>query len=357
MYKIIPLLLILLIFSCNPKPENIEAKKRLINNHDTDQYNPPVKSLDIQLSELKNSNQKAIGKILESPYRYLSEKLKAHKSKTSAELAYSRVNKVKIPKYKPVVPKKDEGASDRELPPEVHNFLSLSENIYIEHDKGNNFMVKLDNSMGYKKDIRWINKILYINDDSDRYTTRKSIDNEHLKTLNEPSLLLSKVLEMISYKITASYQEEKTYNNRSVLVFNFKKSDTPYKKDVKINKKSVIKDISGLLYVDKETYAPIFIDLTIKWRFESRIKNKKTKKPQFIDAKFTIKRNTTNIGDETIDINTPEQDKILNVKIPPSEADAEEKILNFKKGHSAIDKLKKEKEKREKLLGITKKKK
>lgn len=356
MYKIIPLLLIALILSCSPRQENIDAKKKLINNHDINQYDPPVKSLGIQLSELKASNEKAIAKVLESPYRYLSEKLKAHKSKTYIKLTYSRVTKVEIPKYKPVIPKKDHGASDRKLPPKVNNFLSLSENIYIEHDKANNFMVKLDNSMGYKKDIRWINRILYINDDSDRYTTRKSVDNEHLKTLNEASLLFTKVLEMISYKITASYREDKTYNNRNVLVFNFKPLEKPYKK-TNINKNSKIKEIKGSLYVDEETYAPIFIDLTIKWRFKSRIKNKKTNKPEFIDANFTIKRDTTNIGDNSIDIKTPEQDKLLNTKIPPSEADAEEKILNFKKGHSAIDKLKKEKEKREKLLGITKKKK
>jgi len=357
MYKIIPLVVIILMFSCSPKKENIEAKKKLVNNHDINQYAPPVKSLDIKLSELKSSDTKAIGKVLNSSYNYLAQKLKAHKSKTFSKLEYSRAVKVKIPEYEPVIPKENEGASDRKLPPVLKNFLSISENIYIEHDNGHNFSVKLDNSMGYKKDIRWINKILYINDDSDRFTTRRSIDNEHIKTLNEPSLLLLEVLKMISYKITATYKEDKTYNSRNVLAFEFKPMDKPYKEGVKINKKSKIETISGTLYIDKETYAPIFIDLTIKWRFESKVKNKKTNKPEFINAKFVIKRDTTSIGDSSIDIKTPEQDKLLNVKIPPSEANAEEKILNFKKGHSAIERLRSEKKKREKLLGITKKKK
>jgi len=353
MYRLIPLIILSLLFSCSPKQENIEAKKKLLENQDITPYNPPVKSLDINLSDLKSNKKQAIGKVLETPYLYLSQKIKAHKSKTYAKLTYSRAKKVEIAKYEKIKPKKDKGASDRVLPSIKKNIISLSENIYIEHDKGNNFKVVLDNSMGYKKDIRWINKILYINDDSDKFTMRKSENNEHLKTLNEPSQLLSKVLEMISYRITASYKDNKDYNGRDVLVFEFKSLDEPYKK-FEMKSKSEIKDITGSIYIDQATYSPIFIDLEINWSFKSKVKNKLTNEPELIDAQFIIKRNTTSIGDESIDIKTPEQEKVLNVKIAPSEADAEEKILNFKKGHSSLDKLRKEKKERDKLLGITK---
>ncbi len=342
MKKTIFLLSILLILSCSSNDKNKQAKQRLINGKDKNPYVIKVENLKINNDKLdKNMNE--FEKALFMSYSYIHSKLGGFKAKVSSEIIYSRAKKLQFDDFDKKVPNINEGASDKKMPPVYNNVINLKQEIDFEHSVSENFSTKIKNNMGYSKEIRWINEILFVKSNREKFSYRKSIEDEHVKYKEESIKLLKEFFKLNDYKFEINYSKSSEYENKKVKVYTLSAGDKSYKNKNE-NKKIKIKitACNGEIFLD-ENHIPLKIDIYIK--SSSIFKEKE------IIKEFKYSRKIYDIG-KKIDIKTPEN-TFVSV-IPPSEEDAEEKILSFKKGHSAIEKLRKKKEKYEKIIGKTK---
>jgi len=345
--KILILLLLITLLSCTQRDENKLAKKRLLNDKDSNPYVAVIKPLNIDSSKFEK-DMLEFEKSFLMPYSYIANRVGAHRSETKTELTYSRVDKIKVADLDVTVPVKDDGASDKKLPPVVNNLLTLTQTTLIEHTKGENFHIKTDNNMGYGKDIKWINQILFIKSKGERYTHRSSINNEHLTYKEEGVTLLKEFIKMNHYMFSVSFKKDSTYEGRDVKIYTLNSAETSYKKsEVPKNDFKLLK-VKGEIYIDSKNMVPLKINIDIVSEFKSSKFKNKLGKAQRVKKEIKYERKIYDIGKE---IMVEPAKESFNTRINPSEEDAEEKILAFKKGHSVIEKLKKKNKKYRKMIG------
>ncbi|MBN2693346.1 hypothetical protein JXR93_01665 [bacterium] len=340
---IIFLLILITLISCGEN-KNRHSKEKFLKQEEHNPYLPKLTPPSINENRLKEGDMIEFEKIFNLSYGYTTEAFGAHKSVTKSSITFERDKKLsnEIPNVKV---DKDKGASDENMPPKINNSITLDQETIIEQESGENFKIVSKNSNGEGKEIRWINHNLFVKSIKESFVKRTSISDEHLKFRDEPIRMWRTLFKLLGYQAGVIYKGEGNYSGRECLIFDFTKRATPYKTIQDPHKRSLkeiadIQFLKGTIQLDKKTYIPLEITMQASYNFESfRFKG------EIVKAKFSYSRKI-DLTSSIATIEEPKENEIVNILRAPDEADAEEKILSFKEGHSQLEKLKKAEEER-----------
>jgi len=349
--RVLILLLVLISLTSCFEGKKKASKEKILKYTNDDPYDPKLTKAVIDENKIKANDNIEFEKILFMPYSYIAQQIGNHSAKIEANIKYSKVKPDEEVELETFDPDKNEGigASDRALPSVKKNEIELKESIEISHEEGKNFQIKTKNSMGYGKEIIWLNKDLFVKSIDEKFVKRQSKNNEHIIYKEESVKLLKTFLNLTAFQIGTEYKGTKNYLGKTVMVFDFVKLEKPYKTFEDPKKRTLkqiadINSVKGSIFVDDVSKSPLFIEIETSFVFEStKAKNQKVK------VDFYYKKESDNLNSK-ITIAEPKITEMINTVIPPDEKDAEEKILSFKEGHSQIDKQKKAEEDRKKLI-------
>ncbi len=335
-------LVLITLISCNEN-KNRHSKGKFLKQEEHNPYLPKLTPISINENRLKEGDMIEFEKIFNLSYGYITEAFGMHKTITKSSITFEK-NKKESDEVPNVKVDKNKGASDQEMSAKINNKISLDQEIVVEQESSENFRVVSKNSTGEGKEVRWVNHNLFVKSMKESFLKRRTINDEHLKFRDEPIRLWRTLFKLLAFQGGVIYKGEGNISGRETLIFDFTKLSTPYKIVQDPHKRTLkqiadIQFLKGSIQLDKKSYIPLQITIQATYSFESfRIKG------ELVNANFTYDRkiNLTT----TIKIDEPKEDEIVNILRAPDEADAEEKILSFKEGHSQLEKLKKAEEER-----------
>lgn len=329
------------LLGCEKSAEKIKIKERALTGSDIDFLHPPLKPLNATLKGVKEGDMRMGERMLLASMGH-SAQLGVYQSDITMKVTLQREKEIDIPKVIVLNTKKDKGASDGVLEPQRYNEINLNTKMTFTQGKGVDYA--LDHTNGaYGKEIRWIDRMLYVRHHREQFSKRKSMDQEHLQFREEPVTLLKTFVDGLQGRWKLIYIGARSVAGRSGVAYTIALSSEQFRTFE--GSKSDVDSVSGEVVFDQERLVPLKISFQGTYRYLSQKHQKRVK------AIFDYSREVKKSGGD-ITITVPE--KILNTMRPPEEQDAEEKILSFKPGHSALEKLRAEDERHKRILNKSK---